>query len=191
MATSARTRRAAPRSGLNPPQEICQPGRHFGFVGDCLDGMAQPGRQRIDAREVERPAQDRKGRQHHQGHGDHLRAFLGVFGGGVARLAKEDHPDLAAHVEGGQEGCHESAVQKTAGNFWQASSQDLILGPEAGQREDARQRQRADQVHPEGHRHLLAQAAHVAHVARVEHFFMVLIVLVREPGDDARAPCRG
>ncbi len=52
--------------------------------------------------------------------------------------------------------------------------QDLILRPEARKREDARQRQRADHVQPEGDRHGLAQSAHVAHVTRVEDFLVMV-----------------
>ena len=58
----------------------------------------------MHTRQVERPAQDRQGGQDHQRDGDDLRAFLGVRGSRVPGLAEEDHPDLAAHVEGGQEG---------------------------------------------------------------------------------------
>ena len=89
----------------------------------------------------------------------------------AARLAKEDQDDLAAHVEGGEEGGN----RQQPVNGWLKDlglGQDLILGPETCQWEDARQRQRAYQVDPEGGLHAVAQAAHVAHVLRVK---MVLV----------------
>ena len=132
----------------------------------------KPGGQRIAGLgQVERAAQDRQDRQDHQRHRDDLRAFLGVRGGRMPRLAEEDHPDLAAHVEGGEEGGDGQQPVDRRVAFLKRIRQDLILGPEAGKREDARQRQRADQVDPEGDRHRLAQAAHVAHVVRVEELF--------------------
>ena len=46
--------------------------------------------------------------------------------------------------------------------------QDLILGPEARRHHrEAREGEPADQEGPEGARHLLAQAAHIVHILRV------------------------
>jgi len=80
------------------------------------------------------------------------------------------------------------------GNLFGGVQQNLILGPEAGQRENARQRQRPDDIQPEGDWHLLAQAAHVAHIARVEYLFVVSfvsLVLRGEPGDGGLFPYPG
>ena len=50
------------------------------------------------------------------------------------------------------------------------AEQDLVLRPEAGEREDAGQRERADDERPERRRHVLPQAAHVLlHVEAVVH----------------------
>ena len=61
-----------------------------------------------------------------------------------------DHPD---HVVAADEG----------------AAEDLVLGPEAGEREDADHGQGADEHRPEGDRHLLAQTAHLAHVLLAAH----------------------
>src|SRR5262245_57707455 len=80
-----------------------------------------------------------------------------------ARLAEEDHKNLAAHVERGKEG--RNRQQNIDEQIVLVSiKQNLVLRPEAGQWENARERQRADEVNPFGDRQLCPQPAHVAHV---------------------------
>src|SRR5512138_897239 len=85
-----------------------------------------------------------------------------------SRFAEENHPDLAPHIEGshergnGQEPIHARIMMTCI-------QQNLILRPEPCKRDNARQRQRSDDVHPESYRHSLAHATHVAHVVRIEH----------------------
>ncbi len=138
---------------------------------------SKPESKHVKPGQVESSAEDRQGSQNHQGDGDDLWTLLGMFSSSMAGLAKEDHPDLAAHVEGGQEGGNgEQPVDSR--EIVEGISQDLVLRPEPSQGEDSRQRQCTDQVHPEGDRHLLAQPAHVAHIAGVKDLFLVVSMLV-------------
>ena len=147
---------------------------------DALDRPGQPVVERIDTRHVEQAAQDRKRCQRHQRDGHNQRTFLGVFGHFVARRAEEDHPDLAAHVESRQEsGGDEQAINQR--EVLAGLGQNLVFRPETGQRPNPCQGQRADDIHPERDRHLLAQAAHVAHIAGVENFVDRLAMMAVVP----------
>jgi hypothetical protein len=123
-------------------------------------------------RQIERAAQYGQSRQHHQRNGHNLWAFLRMCGGFMPCLTEEDHPNLTPHIEGCQEG---SNGQKPV-NSWimQAGIQkDLILRPEPCKRKNTCERQSPDHIEPERDRHGLAEAAHVAHVAGIEHFVFV------------------
>ena len=65
----------------------------------------------------------------------------------------------------------------------QGFGQDFVFRPKTGQRPDARQRQRPNQVHPESDFHPLPQATHVAHILWIKvpsaaMFFPVFLDMV-------------
>src|SRR6516164_5185596 len=88
---------------------------------------------------------------------------------GTAELAKKRHVYLAEHVEHGER----RAEQQKAPYYRVALSEglpdDLILGHETRERRYPRERQGRDQESDEGDRHLVAQAAHLAHVLLAPH----------------------
>src|SRR5215207_4428113 len=89
--------------------------------------------------------------------------------GFMARLSKEDQPDLPSHVEGREEG--RNTQKQINERVTQACiQQNLILRPEAGKRDNARQSQCSDQIEPVRGGHGLAHATHIAHVVRVKRF---------------------
>ena len=118
---------------------------------------------------------DGEQRQQHQRYGHERRAFVGVFGQLGARFAQEGHADLARRVEGSQQRGHGQGDKDNQGQqlgvvgpLVPRFGEDLVLRPEAGgDKREAGQGQAADEERPEGDGHLVAQAAHVAHVLRV------------------------
>ena len=87
---------------------------------------------------------------------------------GSTRLSPQKvRPDQPEHVEGGHPGDQEADRPDPQEAVLERVAQDLVLAEEAGQRRDARDRDRADQHRPVGDRDLLRQAAHLAHVLLV------------------------
>src|SRR5690242_2133653 len=86
----------------------------------------------------------------------------------TAVVAEKREIDAARHVRGGEEGADETDDDERVVPGVASGSEDLVLGPEAREREDAGERQRTDDERPERDRHVLAEATHVAlHVERV------------------------
>ena len=85
-------------------------------------------------------------------------------------LAEEGQVHAAGHVGRGQERSDQADVQEGVVAGLPGGDEDLVLRPEPGEREDARQRERADDEGPERHRHVLCEPAHVPlHVEAVMH----------------------
>ncbi len=92
-------------------------------------------------------------------------AFLS-FRGGRTRLAVEHQNDLARHVVGGeQRRDHTDGPQRDV--LVERREEDVVLGPETGERRDPGDGQPTDQERERGDRHVLAQAAHLLHVLLV------------------------
>ena len=79
-------------------------------------------------------------------------------------LAVEREVDAASHVGGGHEGADEPEEEDVGVVVLHGPEQDLVLGPEAGEREDPGQGQGADDEGPVRGRHVLLEPAHLAHV---------------------------
>ena len=110
-----------------------------------------------------------KERQDDQRSGHRPGSLLGMFGFLRARLAEEGQCDLAHGVEGGQEGCDCESDKDDDVTMTERIRQDFILRPEArGDERETGKRKAADQERPECDRHLLAQAAHVEHILRID-----------------------
>src|SRR5437867_8598589 len=90
-------------------------------------------------------------------------------GGFMARLTKENHPDLASHIKSSKEGCDS---QEPVNNWITHAciQENFILRPEPCKRDNASQCKRTNQVHPKCDRHGLAKSAHVTHVVGVKDF---------------------
>src|SRR5215216_3707536 len=143
--------------------------------------VLQPGRQSMHSRQVECATHHRQECQDHQRNRDHSWAFLRMDRGGMTRLAKENQPDLASHIERSQEcGDCQQHINKSKA-FAERVCQDFILRPESCEWRDSSQRQSTNHIDPEGGRHGLTKTAHVAHVIRVEHFSMRRLVLFYLP----------
>ena len=84
-----------------------------------------------------------------------------VVGGGAARLPVEGQVDAARHVRRGHGGADEPDDHERAVAALARAEQDLVLRPEAGQRWNARERQRRDQERPERDRHVVLESTHV------------------------------
>ena len=117
----------------------------------------------------------------------------------AAVLAEERQVHAARHVRRGHERADEADDQEQLEAVLLRVHEDLVLRPEPGEREDAAQRDRADDERPERLRHVLPQAAHVLlHVegvvrARVAHRAgaeeeVGLEERVREEVEDRRDP---
>ncbi len=147
---------------------------HHELPGMDFERMLDPVREGVQTGQVERTSQHRQSSQYHQW-GGHDEGTLFCMGSGfVPRLAEEYHPNLASHIESRKEGGNGQQPVDRCVPFPESVGQDFILRPETGKGEDTRQRQGTDDVQPEGNRHGLAQAAHVAHVAGVEDFLVVV-----------------
>ena len=93
---------------------------------------------------------------------------LGLGALAPAGLAEEDEDDLAGHVEGRHQGGDEAEdVEQDV--LVQGVGEDVVLRPEARERDHAGDGQPADHERDGGDRHDLAQRAHVAHVLLVVH----------------------
>ena len=82
-------------------------------------------------------------------------------------LAVERQDDGPAHVAGGHERPDETEDEDVGVAVLRGPEQDLVLGPEPGQREDPGQGQGADDERPVRLGHVLLQPAHLAHVVAV------------------------
>ena len=82
-------------------------------------------------------------------------------------LAPEDQVTGPGHVGGGEEGAHQPDHHHGVVAVLGRPHDDLVLGPEAGEGEDAGQRDGTHDEGPEGGGHVLPQPTHVAHVVRV------------------------
>ena len=93
-------------------------------------------------------------------------------GGAEARLAVERHEDQPERVERRHEHARDDGevrVRVPGDRRRVHGLDDRVLREEAGERRDSAQREAADQHRHVGDRHVLAQAAHVAHVLIVVH----------------------
>ena len=81
--------------------------------------------------------------------------------------AEEREQDAAGHVERRHHGDREQHEEEP-GPVLPRAHEQLVLRPEACEREDAGERGRADQERPERDGHVVLQPAHVAHVVRVD-----------------------
>src|SRR6478609_8215760 len=121
---------------------------------DVLLELLDPERRRVG-----QTGHDAEPGEHDERSGDRLGRLVRVVVAPV--LAEEREPDAARHVRGGQEGADEADDHEDLVPALARRGEDLVLGPEPGEREDAGERERADHERPERDRHELAQPTHV------------------------------
>ena len=88
-----------------------------------------------------------------------------------ARLTHEHQHELAGHVERGQQSGDQSDHPQDAepASLSEGDSEDLVLGPEPGERRNPGDGDGGDRHGRRRHRHRLAEAAHLRHVLLVAH----------------------
>src|SRR5919106_322130 len=91
--------------------------------------------------EVESAAKQRQRREHHQWDGNGWFAFHCVSRGLVARLPKEDHPDLPSHVKCCKE-CRDTQKPVNDRIVQACIQQNFIFRPEPCKWDDTSQRKR-------------------------------------------------
>src|SRR5215469_14084150 len=88
---------------------------------------------------------------------------------GAAEFAEEGHVHLTRHVEDGASGAKQEKRPHDKMPVRERLPYDLVLRKESGERENAAKRKRRCDKGPERDRHLMSQAAHLAHVLLAAH----------------------
>src|SRR6266404_978795 len=86
-----------------------------------------------------------------------------------SEFAEECHIDLAEHVEGGDSRAQPNHRPDDRMAVNKGLPQDLVLGHESGEWRNAADGERCGEEGDEGDRHVLSQAAHLAHVLLATH----------------------
>src|SRR5258708_3881442 len=87
----------------------------------------------------------------------------------AAELSEESHIHLARHVEAGEPSAEEQERPDEEVSVRERLPDDLALGKKSGERENPAQREGRSHEGPEGYRHFVTQAAHLAHVLLATH----------------------